>query len=115
MDPFSITQAQDWQMFKVLMGAVGLVFTGLSTFIGGLLVYIWKDLTKRITESRKDDAEKLEKLSKQIEKQREIDIARYDKVISIIEDQRRTDIDRIDKAVEALQTQVNEHLYERRE
>lgn len=59
---FTITGADDWPMFRFMLG--GLI--ALLTALAGLLLYIWRDLKKSIGMRRAEDASKCDRCNKSI-------------------------------------------------
>jgi len=55
---FTITAASDWPMFQWMFTVLLSIMGTLWTIIVGLIIYIHRDLKKRITTQRSDDGKK---------------------------------------------------------
>ena len=68
---YTITGAEDWEMFVFLFKIIGGVFAFMWVIVVGLISLQWRDLKTRIAVQRKDDRENCRKC--QNDRQREYD------------------------------------------
>lgn len=52
---YSITRADDWPMFVFMFGLLGAIFVFMWALVVGLIIYIHKDLIKRLGNQRRED------------------------------------------------------------
>jgi len=62
----TITEAKDWPMFLAMMKLLGIVICAGWAAVISLIIYIWKDLKKRISTQRSEDRENCASCKSQI-------------------------------------------------